>query len=391
MMDPVGSARRWRGEDNPFLRAALLRLRRDRPRVPADRPAYALREQVSGTAFGRVWFTSRGCRWERRGSCTMCSYGTSPDVDEDTTVAAVAAVLDSLPPVQHLFVAPSGSMLDDQEVAPTLRRRILRLAASHPGVEALATEARPEDVTPVTIRTLEPHIVDRAVAVGLGLESASPLVLRFSVGKLTGRGAFAAAAERLHAHGIRVHMNVSLGSAFLDERTAIEDAAASIRWALANGADEVVVFPLHVRRGTLLFALHELRAYQPPSLWSVAEVLRRLPPPLLERTQVAWYRVYNDDGGLITASPTTCPACETAVLRGLDDYRVRPSTAALEALLSVRCGCRDRWASLVRSSSPELRTAILEGYDRLADFLGLAEQWASDRPVAVRLLERTPA
>src|SRR5436305_6196648 len=307
----TGAARREC--DNPFLREVATALRSGRVAVPGSRPVYALHERVNGYGFGRVWFTTAGCRWARRGACTMCSYATAGRLDDHATVDAVRGALRRLPAIEEIFIAPSGSMLDDGEVSPRLRHLLMGAAAAHPGVRSVVTEARPVDVTPNRVTELRAAGRGARIAVGMGLESASPLVLRYCIAKLAQPMRFAAAAEVLQAASCSVHMNVTLGAPFLNTEEAIEDAVASTRWAFEHGADEVVVFPINVRRGTVVHALHRLGAYKPPSLWSLVEVLLRLPPAVLHRTQIAWYRVYNDDGGGIVEHPTSCTKCRESV------------------------------------------------------------------------------
>jgi archaeosine synthase beta-subunit len=322
----------------------MRKLRADRPVTDPSAPFYVRYDEAMGGTFAQLWFLTRGCTWDRAGACTMCNYGHAEHVSADEMVGYVERGLASIRrPIDELYVSPSGSLLDPKEVPVEARRRILASMADVP-VRRLSFETRPETVTSTTIKDVVFALSERALAVGFGLESADPFVLQHCVNKRGTTDAFVRAARALAHHGFDVYANIALGSAFLTEAEAIEDAVASVNWALRNGSSLALVFPMHVKQNTLLAWLYSRGRYRPPSLWSLIEVLERLDGTLLEQVTISWYRDDYGSRSNVIAGPTTCPRCEREVLRALDRYRAAPGVESAEAFGALRCDCRERWS-----------------------------------------------
>lgn len=357
---------------NPFLSRVALELRRGRPPFPADQLVTTQREVVSGRPFLRLWFMSPGCTHDRRGHCTMCNYGVGIPVSWDAVVRAVEQALESLGGIGGtLLLSPSGSMFDEREVPAEVRRALFALAADT-AFDRVLTESRPESVTADVVAETVEMLCGKQFALELGLESSDPWILRWCVNKGLDLsrlpGALAVAADL----GVPATLNVSLGTAFLSSVEAIEDAVATTRWGLTAGASDVVVFPLLVRRWTVLAHLHLHGRHHPPSLWSLVEVLRRLGPDLVQRVSIAWYRDYAElDGGAaasmaVLARPTTCPVCENHVLSRLDEYRASQSFEVIEDLVQFRCACREIWsAELAAAETRPLTERVPAEYEDL--------------------------
>lgn len=308
-------------------------------------------EIVDGAPFVRIWFRTAGCTYDRQGLCTMCNYGVGEPVT-DSVVDAIAAALDEVPLDDRatVLVSPSGSMFDPREVPDAIRQSILA-AVARSSAGTVLCETRPETVTGDRMAEFALLLGDKAGVIEMGLESADPWVLQWLVNKKLDLEEFRAATETCHRHGLRVLANVSLGTAMLSPRHAIEDAERSIRWAIDAGVDACVVFPLHVREWTLLSWLWRHNRYQPVSLWSLVEVLQRVGRDYPGRVSAAWYRDYDDGVGEVGAatsmpiltSPTSCPDCAADVETALDEYRDSADTAVLDRLVERACPCRTEW------------------------------------------------
>jgi radical SAM enzyme (TIGR01210 family) len=334
---------------NPFLSRVALRLRHGRPAFPSDRLTTIHHEVVGGRPFVRLWFLTEGCTHDRRGHCTMCNYGIGTPVRWDAVVDAVAedlAVLDGANGT--LLLSPSGSMFDEREVPADIRRELFALAARS-SFEQVLCESRPESLTEAVVAETTSILPGKQFALEMGLESSDPWVLRWCVNKglelATLRDALVMAAR----HGVPTTLNVCVGTAFLTVRESIEDALAAVRWGLGAGASDIVLFPLLVRDWTVLAHLHRQGLYEPPSLWSLVDVLGQLGPDLAPKVSIAWYRDYSEaDGGApasmaVRARPGTCPRCEDAVLGSLDAYRDSQDFAEVAALVGIHCACRIAW------------------------------------------------
>lgn len=362
-----------------LLDETMGRLRRDRPLTDKASPFYVKVDSFRGGAFAQLWFLTRGCTWDRRGACTMCNYGRCDEVSATDMATFVELGLETIEgTIDELYVSPSGSLLDPLEVPEEARSAICASVARFPA-RRFSLESRAETVTAGVVDRLVADTPGKQVAVGLGLESADPWIQRFCVNKHSTPSAFSRASRVLGQRGVEVYANVSLGTAFLTPREALDDAARSVEWALGNGADLVLVFPMHVKRNTLLAWLYDQGRYEPPSLWSLVEVVKSVDPRHLAKVNVAWYRGdYGTDPGTL-ASPSSCPHCQPRVLQALDRHRARPTASSLDELARLDCRCRRLWLETV-SASPgqDLRTRVFAEYQALAADFGLAEWWSTN-------------
>lgn len=378
--------------ENGLLRQVMVQMRRERRLLNRKQTFYVRVDRAMGGVFAQLWFLTRGCTWDRRGSCTMCNYGQSDAITTDEMVSFVRKGLDSIDsPVDELYVSPSGSLLDTTEVPADARLAIYRLVDKFP-VERFSFETRAETISAPVVDELVGSLPDKQIAVGFGLESADPWVARFCLNKDDQTRAFIRATGQLTQRAVGVYANVSLGSAFLSPGEAIEDSARTVEWSLSNGADLALVFPMHVKPNTLLAWLQQHNAYRPPSLWSLVEVLRSVDRRLIPRVNISWYRAdYGADAGVI-GSPTTCPDCEQTVMDRLDSYRADPSQQALDALAALDCACKQQWSEEMLAKPRASRSErLFSRYQDLVHAFGLQEWWEDHcEPVRIELEEFSP-
>ena len=383
--------------DNILLSTANLKMMALRPEIPAN-ISYSIRdERCSGGTLTTVWFKSGGCRYDSRGQCIICDYGgRHAAVSSHAMVDAVKRALARVPSdaSRTLLVSPSGSMMDAMEVPVAARNAIWELVAGTACSDYIC-ETRPETVSDSAVECLTDLMKGRRIHVEMGFESASQLVRECCINKGLALSAFTSATEVLKNSDVGVITNVLLGSPFLSIEESIADTEQSIRWAFAHGADECVVFPVHVRQGTLLEWLWRHRLYRPPSLWSLVEVLRGLGETVAPRITMSWHKVYDmlcDSGDVIAhtdlgylASPTTCHKCAGTVLGLLDEYRYNGDFAVVDQLSQLQCECKDRWTrSRNNESGLPLRERLMLAYEAIGVGLLGAKWWGAnaDRSLA---------
>jgi radical SAM enzyme (TIGR01210 family) len=325
--------------NNVVLSAVMRQVRANRPPLPTSQPYFTRVERVPAGNYVEIWFLTTGCTWDNSGGCTMCNYGAGPPVSPTAMVDAVRDALDELAVEPHeLMVSPSGGMWDRHEVTEAAVTEMYALArAAGPG--KFFVETRAETVSEGRVAEMREALPGVRLAVEVGLESSSEAVLRYCVNKGSGLDTFLAASGILRPAGVELYANVSLGTAFLTHREAVRDAVWTARWALGNGADRVVVFPLHIKPYTLLDLLAGRGLYQPVSLWDLVDVLASLGPELSDRVEIAWYKSYYDTAAKISRSPVGCASCTGWLVEGLDRYRGAQDYAVVEELLGRRCPC----------------------------------------------------
>lgn len=377
--------------DNILLSAARRRLSETAPPVPEEVTFSVRREECFRRPVATLWFKTSGCEQEFRGRCVMCNYGhAGRHFSSEEMVAAVRCGLATIPqdPSQVLLVSPSGSMLDNREVPEEARRSILELVGQREW-STFICETRPETVTPSAIFTMRQQLPGRELCVEMGLESATPLVLHHCLNKGLALQDFISAVSLLKEHGIESIANVLLGSPFLDAEEAIRDAVATVHWAFRQGVNECVLFPVHVKQGTLVDWLWRRGMYSPPSLWSLVEVLRRLGKDLASRVTISWYKAYQPETSAMSAapaasygcvrSPTTCEACIPEVMGLLDAYRSTGDFDLIRRLDVFSCECKNPWRAILEIGQKEpLKSRLLSAYEIIGnEFLGQA--WWRDK------------
>ncbi len=360
-----------------FLSAVMQQIRRQRPPLNPSQLWFSRVEQVPAGNYAEVWFLTRGCSWDLQGGCTMCNYGRGPRRAVGDIVDSVRRGLEQIDVhVNELMVAPSGGMLDPHEVPLEARRRIYALVRDFPA-ETFLIETQPETVTEQALAELVRAIPGKQLCLEMGLESSCPWVGHFCINRGHTPDQFKRGVDISHRYGVATYGNVSLGSAFLSPAEAIEDAVRTIRWIHDLGVHSAVVFPLHVKPYTLLDHLQAMGLYEPPSLWSLVEVLTRCADQS-SRVEISWYRSYYDDDTKIRRSPHTCAGCYSQVLSLLDRYRAEQSAEAIAELDAVDCSCRTEWRKQMKQS-PEapLAERLISAYCLLVEKFGLEMWWAN--------------
>ena len=358
---------------NPFL-STVMAIRR-KGRVPMPRGASA-RTTISDIAIGKfaqIWFQTSGCVWDRMGQCTMCDYGAGPAPRVDEMISVVTQAIETArreEPLGVLYVSPSGSFLDAREVPHRAQVEILRAMKNVEAAEYVF-EARPELITPDSLSMVRSVLDTERVVIETGIESDCDWVLRYCHNKHGVSGELANAVRVAGDYGIAIVANIALGAAFLREPEAMIDARRSILNAYHQGAEAVILFPLHAKENTLLAVLLSLGIYRPPWLHSIAALLLSLPASLRSKTEISWYR---DNSGSLPAhaSPRNCGTCDADALSLLDAYRSDQDPAHLRAMLTSTCGCRNEWLQdLVTKGGEPVAHRLLRGYAIVAAEVGV--------------------
>lgn len=348
---------------NPILRTVMKRIYENRVPLPLNTITSVRYERVQDEVFSDVWFMTPGCAHDRKGGCTMCNYGKGHEIDSDIILQELEERVKQLPPkLQELVVTPTGSMLDEREVPEDFRRKILGLFRGL-YIHDFLIETRADTISPDKLEDLKTYISADKINIEIGMECCDDWVLRNCVNKNISTWDFKKAVEMIHAAGMAACANVGAGIPFLSERCNIRLAQQTIRRAFDLGFDSVVLFPYHVKPGTLLEWLWRNGTYSCCSLWSLSEIMSVFDREVLNNIQISWYRNYYTDKSKVLTSPDSCEVCREHVLALYDEYRNHPGEQALDALLAYSCGCRDTWKEnlMLQSETPEI-DKIIEVY-----------------------------
>lgn len=347
-------------KDNQFLKYVMNAIYQDRHALPNEPLTVVRHETADGRAMCEVWFMTEGCAYDRKGGCTMCNYGKGHKVDDEIILDRLKQSFRELPDADYnLVLNPSGSFLDEREVCSGLRYGIYELL-DHISFESLTVESRADVLTEPLLKELRERYPNKKVSVEIGVETLDAGLLRDSVNKGVSISEIEAAVEKVHSAGLRCVANIGLGLPFVSERTNMDITYRSVLDAVEMGFDAVILFPYHIKPGTLLEVLYSNGRYQCVSLWALIEVLAMLPSECLQNVNISWYRNYYTDKAKIISSPGACSECQDTVLTLLDKYKSVPCEDSLIALKRVMCRCRGSWQDALKGQADCVEYAVFE-------------------------------
>ena len=288
-------------------------------------PVWTEEDLVKGTITKTISTVLRttGCSWSLKSNCSMCGYF----VDSRTSVDIVEqfrSVIDRAEDQRFLKIYTSGSFLDPGEVPQEIQEEVLRMATDR--FDRVLIESRPEFIVPDRLRILQ-DIVDLEIAIGL--ESANDSVLLHSLNKGFTHGDYQKAANILSEHEIPLRTYLILKPPFMTEGDAIRDVVSSIR-AVEEVSTCISVNPMNVQRFTLVEHLFNRGAYQPPSIWSLIEVLK---------TETSARLMSSPSGGGTRRGIHNCGTCDKPMLEKIRTFSLSQNRADLEHT----CTCRKEW------------------------------------------------
>ena len=335
-------------ERNFFLDEIGKRFHKQRPRVPQEFNTTTYIERDGDKTFVDIYVRSRGCHHNYLGGCTMCDYWVSQDFDISQMADYGQKALNALNFAPSLLVfGPSGSVFDDWEVPPDVRKKFYRmLQSTNASLYSLFSQVETitEDKLVEVIEYLDPS----KVSVEMGLETANPWKLKYCINKAIEIEQVIKTVELLKHYKLKSAVYILIGVPFLTVSEMVEDAVSSVMWAFDHGVEYCVIFPMHIKPWTTVYWLYEHGMFEPISLWALVEVLKRFTPALLGRIGICWHRPRPEQAHPLyekpSIPPTTCPICYDRVLNLLDSYRFSSDRAKTIALIDeIDCECKDVW------------------------------------------------
>lgn len=362
-------------KSNAVLKNVMQKVYNDRKPLKRENISQVRTETVNDSAFCEIWFMTKGCTHDAEGGCTMCNYGKGHDVDETAVIHELAKQIENLPEkLQELIVTPSGSMLDDAEVPEAMRKRIFGLL-EHTQCKDFYIETRADSITQEKLESLRDCVNAKRFNIEIGIECCDDWIMRNCINKKMTCKDLQDAIDMIHAAGMYVYANIGIGIPFITERCNIEYAKKSIRKAFSMGCEKVVLFPYHVKPGTLLEWLWKHELYSCCSLWAIPEVLFGFTADELERIHISWYRNYYTDKSKIVSSPVVEAENLEQVLLLLDEYKNHPGIASFTPLMEFQSEGRKQWTMKMKEQSTEIELdRVRRIYTLLADAFNISQE-----------------
>ncbi len=366
---------------NPFLSAVMRKIRKDYEVAGReDAPAageYHIASRYAGEPYQLpfIYFDTKGCKFDKAGACTMCNFGRNTKYTEDQTFEAVQSIIKSNEGKPIIMVVAAGSLLDDWEVSPEQRRRILEVVAGGK-FEIVCTESRSEFITEEKVREMRAILGDNVgVEMGIGLETVDPIISKYSINKMFSPEQHRDAVKVLKDNGVEVFSHALLKPAFLTEGEAYDDVMKTIKWAFENGSDSAGIGIMNLKKGTLNYWLAERGEYRVPWLWTVAKIFKELSPE--QRSRVTAFGF--ESGTPIEGEAVNCSKCSPDIKRILNQFIETRDDDILNQIEQYQCSCKPEWEKDMTKEVGPLMERLPEIYKKIAtQFTGLGNDSVVD-------------
>ena len=355
---------------NNVLRQITYEIYKQRPVMPERMRTNYRIERANGGLLCDLWFLTIGCIHDAQGGRVMCNYGKgSGAVHWDKILNELKKIVECLPwEFEDFLLTPSGSMLDEREVSKSMREDLCGILKEIK-TKRFIIESRADTISEEGLEFVKKVVPDAEKYIEIGVESSDNWILKHCINKNTTYEMFQEVVQKIHDADMYVTANIGLGYPFMSEKAAIINTVRSIRDVLNDGADSVVLFPYHIKKGTLLNVLSEKGMYNCVSFWSLVEVLGHFSETELSKIQISWYKDYfGEEKSYICSSPGTCLYCERKVLKALDKYRESQDPEIIKRLREYPCFCHGEWKKQMDRENGRIDIdRTVEEYRKLAE------------------------
>lgn len=256
----------------------------------------------------QICFFSRGCRFSETGLCLMCNYGKGNFV---ITKTRLKKALDEIflnysknEEIPMMLFGTNGSIFDNYEMPDDCFEILLDYIKEYE-IKNIYFETFYTTVTTEKLQKIKEKLPNANIFIELGFESASKEIREKALLKFIDNDLLVKKVELIHSFGFFVTANILLGIPFLTQKESVEDSLKSIKF-LTNKAsvDEIVVFPLNIKKNTLLENLDCESTF----LLNVLEIIKNLSDDGLEKVIFSWFDETNKNP-LISKAPKSCEKC----------------------------------------------------------------------------------
>ena len=320
-----------------------------------------------GAAYAEIWFPSGGCHYDALGQCTMCNYGRSRKVTDETMIAAVRSGLTQLKCIPKILWVSAFNVLDDNEVSPTARQGIFKLLGNT-SVERVIFETHPLTVSAEKIRDVQKQLQGKSLGIEIGVESMSDFVRKWCINKQLTSSELETAIRVILDCNALPYINLLLGAPFLTVNERQQDVLQSTDKLIELGVKHICVFPNHIKQFTVIEQLNILGRYEPVSLWALVEIITNAAVPIRDCLYYAWFTDVSHPGKPVSIPPLTSQDVHSKVISLLDSFLVTRNNSIISELRSLRSPSRDDFLKkLAEPPQDTLPHRIVNGIKILCD------------------------
>ncbi len=278
---------------------------------------------------------TRGCSWALESGCSMCGYFNDSiwsDISDKELLQQFESALNKYKGEKFVKIFTSGSFLDDKEINPVVREKILKKL--YETSEKVSVESRPEYITNKVVEKIKKIVGLKIFEIGIGLETADDDIRKNNINKGFTFNDYKKAADILKKHNVKIKTYVLVKPPFLSEKQAINDAINTIE-KIKNITDIVSLNPVNIQKNTLVNHLWRREQYRPPWLFSIVQIL-------IDGKKILGDKRIKCDvvGGGNIRGAHNCGQCDGNYIQAISDFSLKQDPSIFN---NLKCSCYDKW------------------------------------------------
>jgi len=281
-----------------------------------------------------IIFRTRGCSWALKSGCTMCGYFNDSmleKVSDDDLLKQFDTVMKRYSGEKIIKIFTSGSFLDDGEITPKVRKKILSTLVEK--AEKISVESRPEYVNDEKLSEICDVVQSKTFEIGIGLETSNDFLREHAINKGFAFNDYKKASKLLKKYKFKLKTYVLVKPPFITEKEALEDSIHTVK-DIQPYTDTVSFNPTNVQRHTVVEYFWKRNQYRPPWLWSIVEMLK-------QSKKITDARIQCDIvGGGNRRGAHNCPTCNHKVLDAITEFSLHRDSNVFQDL---DCKCKHNW------------------------------------------------
>jgi len=280
---------------------------------------------------------TRGCSWALNHGCTMCGYfneSTWKKLSEEDLFRQFETAMEQYNGEKIVKIYTSGSFLDNQEIKPVVRKKILQ-TLTKTTVEMVSVETRPEYVSYDQLEDIKKIFRTKLLEISIGLETANDFVRKYSINKGFTLDDYKKAADMVKKNDFRLKTYLLIKPPFLTEKESILDSISSVK-KIMDCTDTISFNPVNVQRNTVVEYLWRRNEYRPPWLWSIAEILKKCKKLVKDDVRIKC----DVAGGGKKRGAHNCGRCDRRFLSAIASFSLNQKEEVFDKL---ECRCREVW------------------------------------------------